>query len=149
MVLQSNVKNSLGILAVKSVTLVQIIVFNVLCFYVDLDEEEGEMRRMEYLLDMAELEKQFRELRERLFYERLEHVDAKLEEIRMERAPEYLNPLATLRENMQNRAQVAEILREFRLTNLEHKNEAEKLAALQHYEVRLSEMLFNFVNFLT
>lgn len=62
---------------------------------------------MEYLLDMAELERQFRELRERLYYERLEYIDTKLEEVRTELAPEYQNPLTTLKENMENRAHVA------------------------------------------
>ena len=73
----------------------------------ELDDEESESRRVEYLLDMSELEKQFRELRERLYYERLEHIDLKLEEVRSEQASEYQIPLATLKENMRTRAHVA------------------------------------------
>lgn len=43
----------------------------------------------------------------RLYRERLSQVEAKLEEVIAGKAPEYLEPLATLQENMQIRTKVA------------------------------------------
>ena len=43
----------------------------------------------------------------RLYKERLSQVDAKLQEVIAGKAPEYLEPLATLQENMQIRTKVA------------------------------------------
>lgn len=43
----------------------------------------------------------------RLYKERLSQVDAKLQEVMSGKAPEYLEPLATLQENMQVRTKVA------------------------------------------
>ena len=43
----------------------------------------------------------------RLCRERLAQVEAKLQEVKAGRAPEYLNPLAQLQENMRIRTQVA------------------------------------------
>lgn len=43
----------------------------------------------------------------RLYKERLNQVDAKLQEVMSGKAPEYLEPLATLQENMQIRTKVA------------------------------------------
>lgn len=73
----------------------------------ELDEEECERRKTECLDDMADLEKQFSDLKEVLYKERMGQVDHKLEEVRAGRAAEYLNPLSQLQENMRIRTEVA------------------------------------------
>ncbi|KAK2104107.1 Breast cancer metastasis-suppressor 1-like protein [Saguinus oedipus] len=73
-----------------------------------MDDEDCERRRMECLDEMSNLEKQFTDLKDQLYKERLSQVDAKLQEVIAGKAPEYLEPLATLQENMQIRTKVAE-----------------------------------------
>jgi hypothetical protein len=75
----------------------------------------------------------------RLYRERITQVDTKLGEVRCGRAQEYLQPLEELQENMRIRTEVAGVLREFRLTNIRNKFEAEELAASQNYEVFILE----------
>lgn len=48
---------------------------------------------------------------------------------------EYLLPLEQLNDNMRVRTEVAGILRQLRLENIQHKYESEEQAAKQHYEV--------------
>lgn len=48
---------------------------------------------------------------------------------------EYLLPLQQLNDNMRVRTEVAGILRQFRLENIQHKFESEEQAAKQNYEV--------------
>lgn len=98
----------------------------------ELDEEECTRRRNECLDDMAELERQFSEIREQLYKERLVQIDSKLEEVKAGRATEYLEPLQHLQEQMQIRTQVAGVLREMRLSCIAAKLESETLAASQH-----------------
>ncbi|KAL3873449.1 hypothetical protein ACJMK2_036565 [Sinanodonta woodiana] len=98
----------------------------------DLDEEECERRRNECLDDMMELERQFVELKEHLYRERLSQVEMKLEEVKAGKALEYLNPLADLQENMKIRTQVAGVTREMRIKNITTKCESEELAAEQN-----------------
>lgn len=98
----------------------------------EMDEEECTRRRSECLDDMAELERQFSEIREQLYKERLMQIDSKLEEVRAGRAGEYLDPLQQLQEQMQLRTQVAGVLREMRLKCMGFKQESELLAANQH-----------------
>nr|XP_022331280.1 breast cancer metastasis-suppressor 1-like protein [Crassostrea virginica] len=100
----------------------------------DLDEEECERRKTECLDDMADLEKQFSDLKEVLYKERMGQVDLKLEEVRAGRALEYLNPLSQLQENMRMRTEVAGILREYRIDSIQNKFESEVLAAQQNLE---------------
>ncbi|GAB6025071.1 hypothetical protein CHUAL_010507 [Chamberlinius hualienensis] len=100
----------------------------------EMDEEECERRRTECLYDMADLERQFTVLRDQLFRERITQVEYKLEEVRIHRAIEYLHPLEELQGNMKNRIQVAGVLREFRILNLNCKYEAEQLASQQNFE---------------
>lgn len=52
-----------------------------------------------------------------------------------EKAPEYLGPLAELKEAATVRTQVAEILRQYRLDNIHTKAIAEEEAASQDFEV--------------
>lgn len=77
----------------------------------------------------------------RLYRERITQVDTKLGEVRCGRAQEYLQPLEELQENMRIRTEVAGVLREFRLTNIRNKFEAEELAASQNYEVFILDSL--------
>lgn len=59
----------------------------------------------------------------------------KLTEIKCGEAPEYLLPLAELEENMRIRSEVAGVLRQYKLKNLDNKFEAEELTAKQNFEV--------------
>ncbi|XP_023378098.1 breast cancer metastasis-suppressor 1-like protein isoform X3 [Pteropus alecto] len=69
-----------------------------------------------------------------LYKERLSQVDAKLQEVIAGKAPEYLEPLATLQENMQIRTKVAGIYRELCLESVKNKYECEIQASRQHCE---------------
>ncbi|KAG1973138.1 breast cancer metastasis-suppressor 1-like protein [Pimephales promelas] len=100
----------------------------------EMDDEDCERRRMECLDEMTNLEKQFTDLKDQLYKERLSQVDAKLQEVMSGKAPEYLDPLATLQENMQVRTKVAGIYRELCLESVKNKYDCETQAALQHWE---------------
>uniref|UniRef100_A0A3Q3N5Z1 BRMS1 like transcriptional repressor n=1 Tax=Labrus bergylta TaxID=56723 RepID=A0A3Q3N5Z1_9LABR len=69
----------------------------------DTSSEDCERRRMECLDEMTNLEKQFTDLKDQLYRERLSQVNSKLSEVEAGRAAEYLEPLAVLLENMQVR----------------------------------------------
>lgn len=71
----------------------------------------------------------------RLYRERITQVETKLAEVKLGRAQEYLQPLEELQENCRIRTEVAGILRQYRLTNIHNKFEAEEQAAEQNYEV--------------
>uniref|UniRef100_A0A4W6FJK4 BRMS1 transcriptional repressor and anoikis regulator n=1 Tax=Lates calcarifer TaxID=8187 RepID=A0A4W6FJK4_LATCA len=75
----------------------------------DTSSEDCERRRMECLDEMSNLEKQFTDLKDQLYRERLSQVNSKLAEVEAGRAAEYLEPLAVLLENMQVRTKVAEV----------------------------------------
>lgn len=100
----------------------------------EMDEEDCERRRTECIDDMADLERQFMHLKEKLYFERAHQIEAKLEEVRAGRAPEYLQPLEDLQDNMRIRIEVAGILREMKLKNIRRKYEAEETAALQNFQ---------------
>ncbi|RXN18644.1 breast cancer metastasis-suppressor 1 -A [Labeo rohita] len=100
----------------------------------DMDDEDCERRRMECLDEMTNLEKQFTDLKDQLYKERLSQVDLKLQEVIAGSAPEYLEPLATLQENMQIRTKVAGIYRELCLESVRNKYDCEMQAASQHWE---------------
>ncbi|XP_039597484.1 breast cancer metastasis-suppressor 1-like protein-A [Polypterus senegalus] len=100
----------------------------------EMDDADCERRRMECLDEMTNLEKQFTDLKDQLYKERLSQVDAKLQEVIAGKAPEYLEPLATLQENMQIRTKVAGIYRELCLESVKNKYDCEIQAALQHCE---------------
>lgn len=91
--------------------------------------------RGEKSTDMADLEKQFLALKEQLYYERLSQVEHKLDEVKAGRAQEYLQPLEELQEIMSYRTEVAAVLRELKLTNVQCQHDAEMLAARQNKEV--------------
>uniref|UniRef100_A0A674PN82 BRMS1 like transcriptional repressor b n=1 Tax=Takifugu rubripes TaxID=31033 RepID=A0A674PN82_TAKRU len=109
--------------------------FKVCLYYIlEMDEEDCERRRMECLDEMSNLEKQFTDLKEQLYRERLSQVNSKLAEVEAGRAAEYLEPLAVLLENMQVRTKVAGIYRELCLESVKHKYDCETQAACQHWE---------------
>ncbi|TTO79344.1 Breast cancer metastasis-suppressor 1-like protein-A [Bagarius yarrelli] len=76
----------------------------------EMDDEDCERRRLECLDEMTNLEKQFTDLKDQLYKERLNQVDAKLQEVISGKAPEYLEPLANLQENMQIRTKSEKLL---------------------------------------
>uniref|UniRef100_A0A3Q1ERM0 BRMS1 like transcriptional repressor n=1 Tax=Acanthochromis polyacanthus TaxID=80966 RepID=A0A3Q1ERM0_9TELE len=100
----------------------------------EMDEEDCERRRMECLDEMSNLEKQFTDLKDQLYRERLSQVNSKLAEVEAGRAAEYLEPLAVLLENMQVRTKVAGIYRELCLESVKNKYHCEIQAACQHWE---------------
>lgn len=100
----------------------------------EMDDEDCERRRIECIDEMTNLEKQFTDLKDQLYKERLNQVDAKLQEVMSGKAPEYLEPLATLQENMQIRTKVAGIYRELCLDSVKNKYDCEMQAAFQHWE---------------
>ncbi|KAL7645062.1 UNVERIFIED_CONTAM: hypothetical protein RMT77_003440 [Armadillidium vulgare] len=110
----------------------------------ELDEEECERRRGEFLSDLNELESQFSQLREQLYQERITQVQAKLEEVREETAPEYLGPLAELKEALKIRLEVTDILRDLRNQNVCSKHEAEVFASKQNYQNEV-DMLWDMI----
>lgn len=81
----------------------------------------------------------------RIINERLNQIALKLEEIKCGEASEYLQPLAELEENMRIRSEVAGVLRQYRLKNLENEFEAEELTAKQNFEV--FTYFFNILSF--
>jgi len=100
----------------------------------DMDVEECEKKRFEYIDDLTDLERQFAILREQLYRERMTQIEAKLEEVKAGRALEYLQPLEELQENMRVQLEVGGILRQLRQANIQCKFEAEELATRQNYD---------------
>lgn len=100
----------------------------------EMDEEDCERRRMECVDEMSNLEKQFADLKDQLYRERLSQVNSKMVEVEASRAAEYLEPLAVLLENMQVRTKVAGIYRELCLETVKNKYQCEIQAACQHWE---------------
>ncbi|XP_072495284.1 breast cancer metastasis-suppressor 1 isoform X1 [Notamacropus eugenii] len=100
----------------------------------EMDDEDCERRRVECLDEMSDLEKQFSELKEKLFKERLSQVRFRLEEVGAERAPEYTQPLGGLQRSLKIRIQVAGIYKGFCLDVIRTKYECELQGARQHLE---------------
>lgn len=100
----------------------------------EMDDEDCERRRGECLDEMLDLEKQFQELKEKLFRERQNQVKVKLDEVLTGKAGEYREPLVSLQESMQIQTQVAGVYRELCLQVIQHKYECEQQGAMQHLE---------------
>lgn len=100
----------------------------------EMDEEDYERRRSECLNEMLDLEKQFSELKEKLFRERLSQLRVRLEEVGAERAPEYTEPLGGLQRSLRIRIEVAGIYKGFCLDVIRNKYECELQGARQHLE---------------
>lgn len=89
------------------------------------------------------MEHQFSILREQLYQERIKQIDMNLNDVRNGRSLEYLEPLKQLTDTMQNRIEVAGVLKQYRMENINHKFWAEDQGAHQHFEVNLEKFLFN------
>lgn len=100
----------------------------------EMDEESCDKRRTECLQQMAELERQFVHMKEQLYEERSSQVDSRLSEVKTGVALEYTQPLEELRQNLENRLEVSDILKELRLVNIRHIHEAENQASKQNLE---------------
>ncbi|XP_061400617.1 breast cancer metastasis-suppressor 1-like protein [Musca vetustissima] len=100
----------------------------------EMDVNEIERRRTECLEILDHLEKQFNQLREQYYTERINQIERQSAEVRNGRSEEYLQPLKELDKVYKNRIEVAEILRRYRLENIEHKFLSEEQAALQNFE---------------
>lgn len=100
----------------------------------EIDEEESERRKALIMNDMSELERQFVNLREQLYQARRERVVSKLDEVKAGKAPEYLQPLEDLQDQMRIRTEVAGILKELRLKNIRCQYDAEQLAVKQNFD---------------
>ncbi|KAL1788570.1 breast cancer metastasis-suppressor 1 [Sigmodon hispidus] len=100
----------------------------------EMDDEDYERRRSECVSEMLDLEKQFSELKEKLFRERLSQLRLRLEEVGAERAPEYTEPLGGLQQSLKIRIQVAGIYKGFCLDVIRNKYECELQGAKQHLE---------------
>ncbi|KAF8774829.1 Protein phosphatase 1 regulatory subunit 37 like protein [Argiope bruennichi] len=99
-----------------------------------MDEESCDKRRNECLQQMAELERQFVHMKEQLYEERSSQVELRLEEVKIGVALEYTQPLEELHQNLKNRLEVSDILKELRLVNIKHIHEAENQASKQNLE---------------
>lgn len=71
----------------------------------------------------------------RLYKERKSQIKWKLEELHEGTALEYRQPLQELEDNMNIRLEVANVLRQLRLENININYEAEEQAAKQNFEV--------------
>uniref|UniRef100_A0A1A9ZIC7 Breast cancer metastasis-suppressor 1-like protein-A n=1 Tax=Glossina pallidipes TaxID=7398 RepID=A0A1A9ZIC7_GLOPL len=100
----------------------------------EMDANEIERRRNECLENLAHLERQFSQLREQYYFERINQIERQLVDVRNGRSEEYLQPLKELDKVYRNRIEVAEILRRYRLENIEHKFVSEEQAAQQNFE---------------
>lgn len=109
----------------------------------DIDEEESERRKTIILGDLTELEKQFSHLREQLYQARRDRVISKLEEVKAGKAPEYLQPLEDLQDQMRIRTEVAGILKELRLKNIRCQYDAEQYAATQNFDMEKRAIIDN------
>lgn len=98
-----------------------------------LDEGEAEDRRQRYVLDMSDLEKQFIELKEKLYKERLTQIEDQLHKVNQMEAKEYTGPLKQLEEECKIRNEVACYLRQYKTVNLENQFRCELQSAEQHF----------------
>ncbi|GIX70885.1 hypothetical protein CDAR_261012 [Caerostris darwini] len=98
----------------------------------EVDEECIDKRRSECLHQMAELEKQFVFMKEQLFEEKSSQIDIQLEEVKKGTSTEYTHPLDDLRQNLEDRLEVSDILKVLRLTNIRHTLDAENQASKQN-----------------
>nr|XP_014347788.1 PREDICTED: breast cancer metastasis-suppressor 1 [Latimeria chalumnae] len=100
----------------------------------EMDDEDCERRRTECLDEMSDLEKQFTDIKETLFKERVNQVKTQLEEVISGEAADYLKPLAVLQKNMKVRTKVAGVYKELCLKVIQNKYACELQGARQHLE---------------
>lgn len=90
-----------------------------------------------FTIILGHLERQFSQLREQYYIERISLIENQFNDVRNGTSEEYLQPLKELDKVYGNRIEVAEILKRYRLENIEHKFVSEEQAAFQNLEVRL------------
>jgi len=102
-----------------------------------LDEGEAEDRRKRYVMDMNDLEKQFADLKEQLYKEKLTQIDDQLgkvnQSMKME-AKEYIGPLKQLEQDCEIRTEVAGYLKHYKIINVENQLQCELQSAEQHFQ---------------
>lgn len=81
------------------------------------------------------MERQFNTLREQYYFERINLIERQLAEVRSGRSEEFVQPQKELDKVFRTRIEVADVLRRYRLQNIEHKFLSEEQAANQHFEV--------------
>ena len=99
-----------------------------------IDIFECEKRANECIAELHELERQFKLIKGQLCKERIAELEKKKIEIREERAEEYTSNLAILKNNLKNKLEVTDVLKEFRILNINNKYLAEEQAARQNFE---------------
>lgn len=97
------------------------------------EEGESEDRREKYVIDMSELEKQFVELKEQLYKERITQIEHQLEKVNHMEAKEYMGPLKQLEHEWKTRIEVAGYLKHYRMINLDNQLECELQSSEQHF----------------
>ncbi|XP_025193980.1 breast cancer metastasis-suppressor 1-like protein isoform X2 [Melanaphis sacchari] len=100
----------------------------------DLNSDVNEKLQEKCDEQVQNIETNFYFLKEMLYSERIREVEEKLVEVRLGTAKEYRIPLQELQDQMKSRLEVASVLRQFKLTNLKHKYEAEEQAIRQNFE---------------
>ncbi|XP_028398807.1 breast cancer metastasis-suppressor 1-like protein-A [Dendronephthya gigantea] len=105
------------------------------------DEIENEKRRQQCIQEMSELEKQFVDIKEQLYKERISQIEKKLVTVQEDTAKEYLDPLLKLEDMCKVRQDVADILKDCKLQNVENKYMAEGLATSQYFESEKSALM--------
>uniref|UniRef100_A0A2M4BZB5 Putative sds3-like protein n=1 Tax=Anopheles marajoara TaxID=58244 RepID=A0A2M4BZB5_9DIPT len=100
----------------------------------EMSEGECDRRRTSCLENLTNLEKQFAILKEQLYKERMNQVDNQLQDVRGGRSQEYLMPLQRLADNMNSRKEVAEVLKNYRIENIQNKYSGEMQSAYQHFD---------------
>ncbi|KAL7301510.1 hypothetical protein TKK_0005946 [Trichogramma kaykai] len=108
----------------------------------DMDEELCEKIKEECLENMANLEKQFYALREKLYEEKIQQIDQNLKEVKEEKDEQYLKEIAALKKDMDEKEGVAARLKAFKLESIEHEFQSEELAAGQNYRSQ-QELLYD------
>jgi len=119
-----------------------------------LNEGEAEDRRQKYVSDMSDLEKQFADLKEQLYKERITQIDdqlGKVTQMNWEKkkknsvneitnhaysmdAKEYTGPLKQLENDCHIRTEVAGFLKHYKMINLENQLQCELQSAEQHFQ---------------
>lgn len=92
------------------------------------------------------LERQFSQLREQYYFERFNLIERQLSEVRSGRSEEFVQPQKELDKVYRTRIEVADVLRKFRLQNIEHKYLSEEQAASQHFEVSKNVLYISLFN---
>ncbi|XP_030381615.1 breast cancer metastasis-suppressor 1-like protein-A [Scaptodrosophila lebanonensis] len=100
----------------------------------EMDASEIERRRSEFIEDLACLERQFGHLREQYYCERINLIERQLAEVHSGASEEFVQPQKEVDKVYRTRIEVADVLRKFRLQNIEHKYLSEEQAASQHFE---------------